>query len=48
MKKPSRIGKVAHDIGLSTWLGGTFFGEVSLNPTVSSICDYSERGWMLN
>jgi hypothetical protein len=31
MKKPSRIGKVAHDIGLSRWFGRTFFGEVSLN-----------------
>jgi len=48
MKKPSRIGKVAHDIGLSTWLGGTFFGQVSLNPTVSSISDESERGRTLN
>jgi len=48
MKKPSSIGKVAHDIGLSTWFGGTFFGQVSLNPTVSSISDDSERGRMLN
>jgi hypothetical protein len=31
MKKPSRIEKVAHDIGFSRWFGGTFFGEVSLN-----------------
>lgn len=48
MKKPSRIGKVAHDIGLSTWFGGTFFGQVSLNPTVSSISDESERGRVLS
>ena len=39
---------MAHDIGLSTWLGGTFFGQVSLNPTVSSISDESERGRTLN
>jgi len=48
MKKPSRIGKVAHDIGLSTWFGGTFFGQVSLNPSVSSISDESERGRVLS
>jgi hypothetical protein len=37
------VGKVTHDIGLLTWFGGTFFGQVSLNPTVSSISDESER-----
>ena len=41
------MGKVAHDIGLLTWFGGTFFGQVSLNPTVSSISDESERGRVL-
>jgi hypothetical protein len=35
MKKPSRAGKVAHGLGLSTWFGGTLFGQVSLNPAVS-------------
>jgi uncharacterized membrane protein len=39
---------VAHDIGLLTWFGGTLFGQVSLNPTVSSISDESERGRVLN
>src|SRR5918992_1304053 len=48
MKKPSRAGKVAHDLGLSTWFGGTLFGQVSLNPTVSSISDQRERGRVLN
>ena len=36
MKKSSRIRKVTHDIGLSTCFRGTFFGQISLNPTVSS------------
>ena len=44
MKKTSRAGKVAHDLGLSTWFGGTLFGQVSLNPAVSSISDQRERG----
>jgi hypothetical protein len=48
MKKPSRVGKVAHDLGLSTWFGGTLFGQVSLNPAVSSISDQRERGRLLN
>ena len=44
MKKTSRAGKVAHDLGLSTWFGGTLFGQVSLNPAASSISDQRERG----
>ena len=48
MNKPSRAGKVAHDLGLSTWFGGTLFGQVSLNPAVSSIGDERERGQVLN
>src|SRR5215213_5697372 len=48
MNKISRAGKVAHDLGLSTWFGGTLFGQVSLNPTVSSISDQRERGRILN
>src|SRR5829696_4952968 len=48
MNKISRAGKVAHDLGLSTWFGGTLFGQVALNPTVSSISDRRERGRVLN
>ncbi len=48
MNKPSRTGKVAHDLGLSTWFGGTLFGQLSLNPAVSSIGDQRERGLVLN
>jgi len=48
MKKPSRAGKVAHDLGLSTWFGGTLFGQLSLNPAVSSIGDQRERGRVLS
>ncbi len=48
MNKSSRSGKVAHNLGISIWFGGTLFGQVSLNPTVSSISDKSERGRVLN
>src|ERR671916_521140 len=42
MRKSSRTGKVAHDLGLSTWFGGTLFGQVDLNPAVSGVRDDSE------
>ena len=48
MKMSSRAGKVAHDLGLSTWFGGTLFGQVSLNPAVKTISDQRERGRVLN
>ena len=48
MTKTSRAGKVAHDLGLSTWFGGTLFGQFSLNPAVSSIRDQRERGRVLS
>ena len=48
MRGISRTGKVAHDVGLATWFGGTLFGQVSLNPTVDSITSEAERGRVLN
>jgi hypothetical protein len=48
MEKTSRTGKVAHDLGLSTWFGGTLFGQLSLNPAASSISNERERGRVLN
>jgi hypothetical protein len=48
MKEASKFGKVAHNLGISAWFGGTLFGQVSLNPSVSSISDRSERGRVLN
>ena len=48
MNEPSKFGKVAHNLGMSAWFGGTLFGQVALNPTVSSISDRSERGRVLN
>lgn len=42
MKEASKFGKVAHNLSISAWFGGTLFGQVALNPTVSSISDSSE------
>ncbi len=48
MKEASKFGKVGRNLGISAWFGGTLFGQVSLNPSVSSISDSSERGRVLN
>jgi hypothetical protein len=37
-----------HKMGLGINLGGTIFGLIALNPTVSRISDKSERGRVLN
>ncbi|MDQ4063627.1 MAG: hypothetical protein M3122_07020 [Actinomycetota bacterium] len=37
-----------HKLGLGICLGGTLFGLVALNPTVSRISDRRERGRVLN
>lgn len=45
---PGNFAKIAHNLGLATWLGGTLFGQVALNPSVSSIEDRRERGRVVN
>jgi len=46
VKKTSNAAEIAHNLGLAAWFGGTLFGQVALNPTVSSISD--RRGRVLN
>lgn len=48
MTEPSTIVRTLHNLGLAAWFGGTLFGQVALNPTVSRISDKSERGRVLN
>lgn len=48
MTQPSTTVRALHDLGLATWFGGTLFGQVALNPTVSRISDKRERGRVLN
>lgn len=48
LKKPSNTAKIAHNLGLATWFGGSLFGQIALNPTVDSISDKSERGRVTN
>lgn len=48
MANTSNTAGIAHNLGLAAWFGGTLFGQVALNPTVSSISDKRERGRVLN
>src|SRR5215207_7375678 len=48
VKRTSNAAEIAHNLGLAAWFGGTLFGQVALNPTVSSISDRRERGRVLN
>ena len=48
MSNTSNAAGIAHNLGLAAWFGGTLFGQVALNPTVSSISDRRERGRVLN
>src|SRR4028118_1994604 len=44
MNGPSKLGKVAHNLGMSAWFGGTLFGQVALNPTARTPPDQRARG----
>jgi len=45
---PRNVAKIAHNLGLATWFGGTLFGLMALNPTVRSIRDPRKRGRVVN
>lgn len=45
---PSDAARIAHNLGLATWFGGTLSGQVALNPTVGSIREPRERGRVVN
>jgi len=40
--------RAAHDLGLASWLGGSAFGQVALNPAVRKVSDKGERGQVVN
>lgn len=48
MTEPSTAVRTLHNLGLAAWFGGTLFGQVALNPTVSRISDKGERRRVLN
>lgn len=48
MPNSLRISRIAHNLGLATWFGGSLFGQVALNPTINKISSREERGRVLN
>ena len=48
MPELSKAARIVHNLGFATWFGGTLFGQIALNPSVSRISDRSERGRVLN
>ncbi len=48
MTQPGTAVRSLPKMGLGTCLGGTLFGLIALNPTVSRISDRRERGRVLN
>ncbi len=48
MSEPSNVVRIAHSLGLATWFGGSLFGQIALNPTVSRISDKRERGQVVS
>lgn len=48
MDRPGNIARISHNLGLAAWFGGSLFGQVALNPSVSRISDRRERGRVVN
>jgi hypothetical protein len=44
----SKLGRVAHDVGLAGLLGGNLYGRLALHPSVTEISDPAERGKVVN
>ena len=44
----TNVAKIAHDISLATWFGGSLFGKFVLNPAVKIVSSEEERGKVLN
>jgi hypothetical protein len=44
----AQSARAAHDWGLASWLGGSMFGQLALNPAVAKIDDKRERGKVVN
>jgi hypothetical protein len=44
----SKLGRIAHDVGLAGLLGGNLFGRLALHPSVTEITDPHERGKVVN
>jgi len=44
----AHVTRVAHDVGLAAWVGGSLFGRLAFNRGVTNISDTAERGKVTN
>ena len=44
----AHVTRVAHDVGLAAWVGGSLFGRLAFNRSVTNISDTAERGKVTN
>jgi uncharacterized membrane protein len=42
------VNQVLHNVGMAAWVGGSLFGRVALNPSLSAISSPAERGAVAN
>jgi hypothetical protein len=42
------VAQVAHDLGVSAWLGGAMYGKFAHNPSLRQISSHEERGKVAN
>jgi hypothetical protein len=48
MSDTNTLARSLHDLGLGTWLGGTFMGAVGLNGAAEEVRDPAERSRVVN
>ena len=46
--KVQDVNQVLHNIGMAAWVGGTMFGQLAHNPSLSRITSHAERGAVSN
>jgi putative copper export protein len=42
------VNQVVHNVGMAAWVGGTMFGRLAHNPSLSRISSHAERGAVAN
>ena len=42
------VNQVVHNVGMAAWVGGTLFGRVAHNPSLTRISSHAERGAVAN
>jgi len=42
------VNQVLHNVGMAAWVGGTLFGRLAHNPSLTRISSHAERGAVAN